>query len=72
VLAAGPGRSVRMSGSGSASFALYASEAERERDLPRVRASLAEIPGARVWPIACVSNGVHPEPGARPAARARK
>lgn len=72
VLAAGPARSVRMSGSGSASFALYASEAERDRDLPRVRASLAENPGARLWPFACVGYGVHPEPGARPAARARR
>ncbi|HYO47785.1 MAG TPA: 4-(cytidine 5'-diphospho)-2-C-methyl-D-erythritol kinase [Gemmatimonadota bacterium] len=70
VLAAGPARSVRMSGSGSASFALYASEAERDRDLPRVRASLAEIPGARIWPFACVGYGVHPEPGVCPAARA--
>jgi len=72
VLAAGPGRSVRMSGSGSASFALYASEEVRDGDLARVRAWLAEIPGARVWPIACVSHGVHPEPGARPVARARR
>ena len=71
ILAAGPARSVRMSGSGSASFALYPSEAERERDLPRVRASMAEIPGARVWPFACVRHGVHVEPGP-PAVRARQ
>jgi 4-diphosphocytidyl-2-C-methyl-D-erythritol kinase len=69
VLAAGPGRKARMSGSGSASFALYASETDRDRDLPRVRASLAEIPGAWLWPFACVGHGVHPEPGARPAMR---
>ena len=68
-MAAGPGRVVRMTGSGSASFALYASEADRDRELPRVRASLAEIPGARFWPFACVGHGVHPEPGARPAVR---
>ena len=70
ILAAGPARTVRMSGSGSASFALYPSEADRDRDLPRARAALAEIPGARLWPFACVDHGVRPVPAARDAARA--
>jgi hypothetical protein len=61
-----------MSGTGSASFALYPSGAERDRDLSRVRGALAELPGARIWPFACVGHGVIPEPGARPAARAQR
>lgn len=71
-LAAGPARTVRMSGSGSASFALYPSEVDRDRDLSRVHAALAEVPGARVWPFACVEHGVLSEPGACPTAGARR
>lgn len=61
VLAAGPARLARMSGSGSASFALYASEAERDRDLPRVRDEMADLAGGRFWRFECVGHGVRPE-----------
>jgi 4-diphosphocytidyl-2-C-methyl-D-erythritol kinase len=61
VLAAGPARSVRMSGSGSASFALYARESDREGDLERVASALAGLPGARHWPFELVSHGARPE-----------
>jgi 4-diphosphocytidyl-2-C-methyl-D-erythritol kinase len=61
ILAAGPGGVVRMTGSGSASFALYASEADRDRDYPRVRAALAEIGGARLWQFECMDQGVRPD-----------
>jgi 4-diphosphocytidyl-2-C-methyl-D-erythritol kinase len=60
ILASGPARSVRLSGSGSASFALYANEADRDHELLRVRGSLAGLPGARVWPFACIDHGVIP------------
>jgi 4-diphosphocytidyl-2-C-methyl-D-erythritol kinase len=66
ILAAGPGRLARMSGSGSASFALYASEAERDRDLPRVREEMADLAGARCWRFECVGHGVRPEHPRRP------
>jgi 4-diphosphocytidyl-2-C-methyl-D-erythritol kinase len=58
ILAAGPARTVRLSGSGSASFALYAYEADRDHELLRVRGALAELPGARVWAFACIDHGV--------------
>jgi 4-diphosphocytidyl-2-C-methyl-D-erythritol kinase len=58
ILAAGPARTVRLSGSGSASFALYAYEADRDQELLRVRGALAGLPGARVWPFACIDHGV--------------
>lgn len=61
ILAAGPARLARMSGSGSASFALYASEAERDRDLPRVRDETADLHGAALWRFECVEHGVRPE-----------
>jgi 4-diphosphocytidyl-2-C-methyl-D-erythritol kinase len=67
VLAGGPARVVRLSGSGSASFALYATESERDRDLARVRELLAEIPGSRAWAFACVDHGVRAEAAKRPA-----
>jgi 4-diphosphocytidyl-2-C-methyl-D-erythritol kinase len=57
LLSAGPARSVRLSGSGSASFALYANEADRDNDLVRVRAGLVGVPGARVWAFECVDHG---------------
>lgn len=60
VLAAGPARLARMSGSGSASFALYASEADREGDLPRIRDEMTDLAGARLWPFECVGHGVRP------------
>jgi hypothetical protein len=58
VLASGPARSVRLSGSGSASFALYANEADRDHELLRVRSALVGLPGARVWPFTCIDHGV--------------
>jgi 4-diphosphocytidyl-2-C-methyl-D-erythritol kinase len=58
ILAAGPARTVQLSGSGSASFALYAYEADRDHELLRVRSALAGLPGARVWPFACIDHGV--------------
>ncbi|HUP19960.1 MAG TPA: 4-(cytidine 5'-diphospho)-2-C-methyl-D-erythritol kinase [Gemmatimonadota bacterium] len=61
LLAAGPAAAARMSGSGSAAFALYASAAARDADLPRVREAAA--PGARVWPFSTVSAGVQPAAG---------
>ena len=67
VLAEGMGRIVRMSGSGSASFALYTSEAFRNGDLARVRAGMAGVPGSQVWPFECVSYGVRAEHSKRPA-----
>jgi 4-diphosphocytidyl-2-C-methyl-D-erythritol kinase len=57
-LASGPARSVRLSGSGSASFALYANEADRDYELLRVRGALAGLPGARVWSFTCIDHGV--------------
>ena len=61
ILAAGPARAARMSGSGSASFALYASERDRDGDLPRVRDAMARLPGGRFWAFECVDHGVRPE-----------
>jgi 4-diphosphocytidyl-2-C-methyl-D-erythritol kinase len=58
VLASGPARSARLSGSGSASFALYANEADRDHELVRVRSALVGLPGARVWSFACIDHGV--------------
>ena len=60
ILAAGPARLTRMSGSGSASFALYSSEADREGDLRRIRDEMATIAGARLWRFECVGHGVRP------------
>ena len=67
VLAEGMGRTVRMSGSGSAAFALYTSEAFRDGDLARVRAGMAGVPGSRVWPFECVGYGVRAEHSKLPA-----
>lgn len=61
ILAAGPARIVRMSGSGSASFALYATESDRDGDLDRVGAALAGLPGGRHWSVGLVAHGVRPE-----------
>ncbi|CAN5890480.1 4-(cytidine 5'-diphospho)-2-C-methyl-D-erythritol kinase [soil metagenome] len=69
LLGAGPARSVRMSGSGSASFALYANEADRDNDLVRVRAGLVGVPGARVWAFECVDHGARRMERREPAAR---
>ncbi|HEY7472509.1 MAG TPA: 4-(cytidine 5'-diphospho)-2-C-methyl-D-erythritol kinase [Gemmatimonadota bacterium] len=67
ILAEGPGRVVRLSGSGSSSFALYATESDRDEDLARVRAGLDEVPGSRVWAFVCVGHGVRAEWSRRPA-----
>lgn len=71
ILSAGPARTIRMSGSGSAWFALYASEELRDRDQRRVAEALAEVAGARLWPFVCVDHGVKPRRAVRasPAAR---
>jgi 4-diphosphocytidyl-2-C-methyl-D-erythritol kinase len=69
ILAAGPARIVRMSGSGSASFALYATESDRDGDLERVGEALAGLPGARHWSFGLVAHGVRPERRARRARR---
>ena len=69
VLAAGPARIVRMSGSGSASFALYASESDRDGDLERVGAALVGLSGARFWPFGLVAHGARPERRIRRARR---
>ena len=69
VLAAGLARTVRMSGSGSASFALYARESDRDGDLERVGAALAALPGARHWPFGLVPYGARPERRIRRARR---
>ncbi|HUP01355.1 MAG TPA: 4-(cytidine 5'-diphospho)-2-C-methyl-D-erythritol kinase [Gemmatimonadota bacterium] len=62
ILASGQAIVVRMSGSGSAIFALYASAAPRDNDLPRVRERLRDLPDAWVWPFACIDHGVRPLP----------
>jgi 4-diphosphocytidyl-2-C-methyl-D-erythritol kinase len=64
ILSAGPGRRIGMSGSGSAWYALYASEEERDKELPQVAEAFAEVEGARHWAIDCRSDGVRPR---RPA-----
>jgi 4-diphosphocytidyl-2-C-methyl-D-erythritol kinase len=69
VLAAGPARTVRMSGSGSASFALYGKESDRDGDLERVGAALAGLPGARHWAFGLAMDGARPERRARRARR---
>lgn len=72
ILAAGPARTIRMSGSGSAWYALYPSEVDRDRDLPRVGQALGAVAGARHWPFECVSHGVRVRrdgDGAAPAGR---
>jgi 4-diphosphocytidyl-2-C-methyl-D-erythritol kinase len=69
ILAAGPARTVRMSGSGSASFALYGKETDRDGDLERVGAALAGMPGARSWPFGLVAHGARPERRIRRARR---
>jgi 4-diphosphocytidyl-2-C-methyl-D-erythritol kinase len=61
LLAAGSAAAARMSGSGSAAFALYASEGARDADLARVRE--AARPGERVWPFSTVPDGVQPAAG---------
>ena len=71
VLAAGSARTVRMSGSGSASFALYARESDRDGDLERVAPALAGLPGARHWSFGLVSHGARPERRVRRARRRR-
>ncbi len=58
LLAGGPGAGARMTGSGSAVFALYAAAEERNADLERVREAAEEIPGARVWPFELTDEGV--------------
>src|SRR5688500_15130966 len=72
VLAEGMARTVRMSGSGSASFALYAREADRDGDLERVGAALARLPGARHWPFGLVAHGARPERRIRRTRRMRR
>ena len=72
VLAAGVARTVRMSGSGSASFALYAKESDRDGDLERVGAALAGLPGARHWPFGLVADGARPERRIRRTRRMRR
>lgn len=69
VLAAGMARTVRMSGSGSASFALYGKESDRDGDLERVGAALAGMAGARLWPFVLVADGARPERRIRRARR---
>lgn len=71
VLASGPARIVRMSGSGSASFALYARESDRDGDLERVGSALAGLAGARHWPFGLVEHGARPERRVRRARRMR-
>lgn len=59
LLADGPAIGARMSGSGSAAFALYPTRAARDADLPRVEAGAAGLgPDARVWPFELVQVGV--------------
>lgn len=60
ILAGGAAAGVRMSGSGSAVFALYPDASGRDADLPRVEAAAAELPGARVWAFALADGGVEP------------
>lgn len=60
ILAAGAAAGVRMSGSGSAVFALYAEAGVRDAELPRVEAAAGELAGARVWPFALSDEGVEP------------
>lgn len=67
IVASGPARVARMSGSGSASFALYASERERDGDLQRIHDGMARLPGGRIWRFECVDHGVRAEPGRRSA-----
>jgi 4-diphosphocytidyl-2-C-methyl-D-erythritol kinase len=69
LLAAGLARTVRMSGSGSASFALYGKESDRDGDLERVGAALAGMPGARSWPFVLVAHGARLERRIRRARR---
>lgn len=57
-IAEGPARSARLSGSGSAVFALYADPAVRDGDLPRVEEALPSRTGARAWPFTCIDHGV--------------
>jgi len=60
ILAGGPASLVRMSGSGSAVFALYAGEAARDRDLARIEEAARVLPGARTWRFAFEPRGVAP------------
>jgi 4-diphosphocytidyl-2-C-methyl-D-erythritol kinase len=60
ILRAGPATIVRLSGSGSATFALYADELARDRDLERVRREAISIPRSRVWPFVTIDHGVRP------------
>lgn len=57
VLADGHAAVARMTGSGSAVFALYESADRRDRDLPRVQERIACLPDARLWPFSCVGYG---------------
>jgi len=57
-LAAGPAAVTRMTGSGSAVFALYGSSEDRDRDIERVRERLVGLPGARHWPFSFLGHGV--------------
>ncbi|MDX1623378.1 MAG: 4-(cytidine 5'-diphospho)-2-C-methyl-D-erythritol kinase [Gemmatimonadota bacterium] len=59
LLAAGPAVGARMSGSGSAAFALYANETDRDADLERVEGGVADLaPEARAWPFDLSRTGV--------------
>lgn len=60
ILRTGPAAVTRLSGSGSAVFALYADPATRDRELERVRIEVQRIAGARVLPFAFVDHGVRP------------
>lgn len=72
VLSAGPARTVRMSGSGSASFALYSNEPDRDADLERVGVALAGLPGALHRPFGLVAHGARPERRVRRARSVRR
>lgn len=72
ILTAGPARTVRMSGSGSASFALYAKESDRDGDLERVGTALTGLPGARHLLFAPVAHGARPERRIRRARRVNR
>lgn len=60
LLADGPASLVRMTGSGSAVFALYPDRAARDADHARVTQEARALPGGRAWPFTCIDHGVAP------------
>ncbi len=66
ILGGGPAALVRMTGSGSAVFALYDDPAARVEDVARVQRDARTLPGAVTWSFTFADHGVAPDDGVTP------